>query len=419
MARAVSALASNFGAGTTPQSVAVGDFNGDGKQDLATANSGSNNLVVLLRQCLPPILVTNTNDSGGGSLRQAILDANATPDTQTIAFNIPGAGVHTIAPLTALPTISDPVVIDGYTQPGASANTSVASDNAVLLIEINGINTGFQGLNLTAGNSIVRGLVINRFQGGCIRLLTNGSNIIAGNFLGSNAAGIAGFGSNNQGLIVFSSNNVIGGTTPQDRNLISGASSNGMVIGPSGPSTNNRVEGNFIGTNVTGAAALPNPGQGIFVFGANNVIGGTSPGARNIISGNGQSGVAIDGATATGNRVEGNYIGTNSLGTAALGNGINGVSITEASNNVIGGTTSGSRNIISGNGVILPFGSGVFIGLVTAVTPNGNVVQGNFIGTDVTGMLARPNSGNGISLQSATMTTIGGSVPGSRKHNCF
>src|SRR5438105_5790153 len=113
--------------------------------------------------------VTNTNDSGAGSLRQAILDANANPGTDMISFNIPGGGSHVITPASALPTITDPVEIDGYTQAGASPNTLLDGDNAVLLIELNGSNIGgftlTPGLQINASNCEVRGLVINRFIG--------------------------------------------------------------------------------------------------------------------------------------------------------------------------------------------------------------------------------------------------------------
>src|SRR5437667_6717641 len=108
--------------------------------------------------------VTNTNDSGTGSLRQAILDANNNPGLDTIAFNIPSSGIHTISPATALPTITDPVIVDGYTQPGASQNTLAESDDANLLIELEGSSAGgASGLRISAGSSTVRGLIINRF----------------------------------------------------------------------------------------------------------------------------------------------------------------------------------------------------------------------------------------------------------------
>ncbi|MBI3418499.1 MAG: hypothetical protein HY043_24675 [Verrucomicrobia bacterium] len=109
--------------------------------------------------------VTTTNDAGAGSLRQAIGDANASPGLDSIIFNIPGAGPHSIQPLSPLPTITDPVVIDGYTQPGASPNTLSQGDNAVLVIELDGTSAGAgaSGLTITSGGSTVSGLAINRF----------------------------------------------------------------------------------------------------------------------------------------------------------------------------------------------------------------------------------------------------------------
>ena len=75
--------------------------------------------------------VSNTLDAGPGSFRQAILDANARAGSDTISFNIPGSGVHTITPTTELPALTSPVIIDGYTQPGSSANTLAGGDNAI------------------------------------------------------------------------------------------------------------------------------------------------------------------------------------------------------------------------------------------------------------------------------------------------
>jgi hypothetical protein len=109
--------------------------------------------------------VTNTNDSGNGSLRKAIDDANANPGPDSINFNISGAGVHSIIPLSALPTITDPVVLDGYTQPGSSPNTLATGNNSIHLIELNGNGAVFPGLTVTAGNCTLRGLMINRFNG--------------------------------------------------------------------------------------------------------------------------------------------------------------------------------------------------------------------------------------------------------------
>lgn len=136
--------------------------------------------------------VTNTNDAGPGSLRQAILDANASAGLDTIDFNIPGAGPHTIRPASDLPTITDSVIIDGYTQPAAVPNSNpiTTGSNAVLKIELDGTNAGDRanGLFITGGNSVVRGLVINRFREGIV-LGTNGGNVVEGNFIGTDPTG--------------------------------------------------------------------------------------------------------------------------------------------------------------------------------------------------------------------------------------
>jgi hypothetical protein len=145
-------------------------------------------------------VVTNVNNSGAGSLRQAILDANANPGADLINFNIPGAGGHPIFLKTLLPVITDPVTIDGYSQPGATPNTATMADNATLLIEITGTDPFFfnagDGLVITAGSSTVKGLIINGFtnsgNSACgIRMMSKGGNVISGNFIGTNSAGFS------------------------------------------------------------------------------------------------------------------------------------------------------------------------------------------------------------------------------------
>src|SRR5690242_13728260 len=225
--------------------------------------------------------VTNTNDTGTGSLRAAIVASNtATPGPNMISFNIPGTGVKTISPLTVLPTITTPVTIDGYTQPGASANTQAITlgDNAVLLIELSGAmapaNSNFSGLLINANNCTVRGLVISSFQHDAIDLFSNG-NLITGNFIGTNPAGTAALanGVSGNGAVIFAgtlSNNTIGGTTAAARNLISGNVGTGVnTSGGSGTV----VQGNLIGTDVTGTKALGNSGVGVEINGSNNLIG--------------------------------------------------------------------------------------------------------------------------------------------------
>ncbi len=147
------------------------------------------------------------------------------PDT--ISFAIPGAGLHSITPLSILPTITDPVMIDGCTQPGSSANTLAVGNNSNHLIELNGNGAALHALNITAGNSTVRGLVINNFIGNgsdiAITLQTNGGNTVVGCFLGLTADGTAAARNRDFGIDIESSpNNTIGGTTPAARNVIAG-----------------------------------------------------------------------------------------------------------------------------------------------------------------------------------------------------
>jgi hypothetical protein len=448
----------------------------------------------------PYFQVTNTNDSGPGSLGQAILDVDsyAGPNA-VIDFNIPTTdpgyqsttGAFIIKPTSALPTLTDAVVIDGYTQPGASPNTLTIGDNAVLKIVLDGSQAGaVDGLVIAGGNSTLRGLVIDNFGYGTGIYITGGGNdAVVGNFIGTDATGVAS-GANNNGLLIYSSGNTVGGTTPGDRNLISGNNSglpdsadggsqpgdrgiylgngnllqgnyigtdrsgtsalgNGLGIEAGSNSTiggltatpgtgagnlisgnivfgidragnQNLIAGNLIGTTATGLAALGN-GAGIHLWGNNNTVGGTTAGARNIISGNtgpGGAGVinaAIDIENVTGvvlaggsyNLVEGNYIGTDISGTTSLG-GQTGIIIAGAYN-TIGGTTAAARNVISGNNSF-----GIQINNNGPFDINfGNVVQGNYIGTDPTGAQVVGNRGTGIYLLGATHDDIiGGPLPG-------
>ena len=158
--------------------------------------------------------VTNTNDSGAGSLRKAIEDANANPGFDTIAFDIPGAGVHTITPATPLPQISEDVVIDGYTQPGSSENTDPVATNAVLLIELDGSVAGGTGLHFTFASSpsTIQGLVVNHWD---LAIMIQGAATIRGNFIGTDPTGSSAR-ANERGIDMGPSNAVVvGGTTWQ------------------------------------------------------------------------------------------------------------------------------------------------------------------------------------------------------------
>jgi titin len=121
------------------------------------------------------------------------------------------------------------------------------------------------------------------------------------------------------------------------------------------------IQGNLIGTDKTGSLPLPNGPGVVMGNSADNMIGGTITGARNVISGNSSDGVQIIGASSTGNNLQGNYLGTNTSGTAAIGNDNNGITVSDnAANNTIGGTTVGASNVISGNkfeGILFTLGS--------------------------------------------------------------
>ena len=352
--------------------------------------------------------VTNTNDAGAGSLRQAITNANAsTGTTDTIAFNISGSGVQTINLTSALPPITGPIIIDGYTQPGASANTLAVGDNAVLLIEINGAGTPFgtSGLVITAGNTTVSGLVINRFPDSGIVLSSVGGNTITGNFIGTNPAGNAISANQNNGVFIRSgsANNIVGGTTPAARNVVSGNGNRGVVMTGSGTS-NNLVQGNYIGTNAAGTAAIPN-GTGLDISSGaqNNQIGGTSVGARNVISGNGIN-VILFNTGANNNSIQGNFIGPDATGNATISNSSLGISVSSgAQNNTIGGTAAGAGNVISGNN------TGVFI---TDANTSNIVVQGNLIGTTAAGNAALSNSLGVLIFGTSSNNSIGGTAAG-------
>ena len=351
------------------------------------------------------LAVTNANDFGPGSLRQAILDANANPGPDTISFAIPGSGTRTIGLLSALPAVLDPLTIDGTSQPGFAGQP---------LIELNGTLAGVNanGLDLFGG-STVRGVIINRFSGSAIFVHSGaGANVIAGNFLGTDATGTAvsangGFGV----LVIDAASNVIGGVDARDRNVISGNSHGVYITGAL--STGNLVQGNFIGTDSTGHAALGNdPFHGVTLDGvSNNVVGGLTPGARNVISGNRFFGVSItrgffSGLPASGNLVQGNYIGTDVSGTVALENHGQAVAIIDTPGNTIGGTTAAARNVISGN----THNDGVFIWKSHS---SANIVQGNYIGTDFSGSVALGNA-TGVSLTDAPNNVVGGTTPGAR-----
>ncbi len=371
--------------------------------------------------------MSNTDDSGPGSFRQAIIESNADlGHTNQIAFDIGSGGLALILPATPLPAITNSVFIDGWSQPGF---------NGTPLVELSGSQAGdADGLTITGPNVTVRGLDIEGFSSGSGILIWGADakgDSIYGDFLGTDATGTEAQ-PNLYGIQIVeaASDNSVGGTTSGTANVISRNGSDGVVIDGTG-TTGNVVEGNEIGTDVTGSTvtgsdgnSLGNGNDGILIdAGASgNTIGGTTEGAGDVISGNGNDGVAITGALATGNVIEGNEIGTDKTGTTAyddnanpLGNSYDGIYIASgASNNTIGGTTAGARNVISGN----TYDGVLFIDAGTS----GNVVEGNDIGTSAAGDTAYDANGKslgngyeGVSIDNgASDNTVGGTVFGAR-----
>lgn len=262
--------------------------------------------------------VTNTNDVGEGSLRQAIINANSFAGTDFISFNIPTtdpgynpvAGAYTIAPVTPLPTLDESAIVDGTTQPGFAATP---------IIELNGTNAGGSGLYISGGNSTVRGLVVNRFDNGIV-LEINGGNVIEGNYIGTDVSGTLDLGNNSDGVVIFDTpNNRIGGTTVGTRNVISGNNSTGVgIVGSNG--TGNQILGNYIGTQADGTSPLGNISHGVYISGSsNNTV------ASNTIAFNTGSGVAVN--NGTGDRIESNFIFSNS--SLGIDLGIDGVTLND------------------------------------------------------------------------------------------
>lgn len=344
-----------------------------------------------------------TSINSGANVNADVVATGTYGSGDTIHFGIPGAGPHTIlVGALPLPTLNLPVVIDGYSEPGSSANTLVTGDDAVLNIVLQGTTAGVHGLTFFQGasGSTVRGLVL---QGHFFAIQLQASNVtVAGNFIGTDAAGGSAAG-NAVGINITNGNlgnNTLGGAAPADRNLISGNSGSAIIINSQLP---NSVLGNYIGVNAAGTAALANAGAGI-VFGSlggvtigGPAVGGATAqagtGAGNVISGNGFNGIQVQisgGTTVGAGTIAGNLIGLNATGTAAIPNTGTGILLEDvdlASSGIprlgpveIGGPAAGAGNVISGHG------TGV---IARAVGTN---LRRNLIGTDATGTVAIPNT---------------------------
>jgi hypothetical protein len=357
--------------------------------------------------------VTNTADTGPGSLRQAILDANAQTggfacNGHQIAFAIPGDGLHTIQPLSALPALLITINLDGFTQPGSVPNSASQGNNSVIAIELDGSLAGnADGLLLssstcTAGGSIIRGLAINRFEGAGIRLETFcsppmicavGNVLIFGNFIGTDATGsIAmgnGFGATLQPGIALGSNSsrtIVGDqvleeggpNTPiaADHNVISANALDGILLDstpPAAVSFDQRIRNNTIGLNAAGTAALPNGRHGIYA----TTLSDATRVQDNLIAGNLGDGVRILGNVSPSN-IERNGIGIGENG-APFGNGGDGLHVGGGSTQI----TMGFRYVFSpfeNASIANNVGAGVFVddtstvdGVALSIAGNGGI----------------------------------------------
>jgi hypothetical protein len=357
------------------------------------------------RQMLSTFTVTSpANSTALGTLRWAITQSNETAGPNTIDFDIsnPSGGLLEIKLASPLPAITTPVNVDGLFQSGSSATKP--------LIQIDGTSAGSTAYGLefqksasgTAATPIqVSGLVITDFAAGGVYLDDASYASLENLFVGVTDAGgtLTGEGNSNYGVEFYEgSHDTLSGS------VVSANRGTGVIVSDASAVT---LTGDFIGTTLAGASALPNLDDGVQITASatDNTIGGTATGSANVISGNMGDGVEITGSGTTGNLVEGNDIGTNSNSATGLDN-YDGVEIdTGASSNTIGGTTTAARNVISSNtedGVQI-VGSGT----------SGNVVEGDYIGLNVGGTTALANGANGVSIYaSASDNLIGGNVTG-------
>ena len=387
---------------------------------------------------------------GTCTLRAAIEEANALAGLGSITFS---AGVSGPIVLGSPLTVIDPVILDGTSHPGFAGAPVVVIDAGAL--------GGGSAIELAAGSdgSTVRALVIHSAPEAGVKISGSGGNTVAGNYLGTDTTGTAALGNGDGIKIVGTSvGNVLGGTDASDGNLISGNASDGIELAISAALTGTLIQGNRIGTDAAGLADLGNGEHGVHVGSPSGTIGGTAAGARNLIAYNGMHGIYL---RDDDNLVQGNWIGVAADGSAAgnLGDGVNfGPPGSVAS--TIGGTVPGAGNVISANaedgirfaiGVdtvvqgnligtdptgLLDRGNGGFgicdgcaggfrniIGgsvagagnVISGNTLDGyatgtfdSVVQGNTIGLDVTGEGVLANGGVGVA---GSDTVVGGSDP--------
>ncbi len=321
------------------------------------------------RQLMSIYVVTNTTDSGAGSLRQAILDANGGAGADTINFDIGGGGPATISPLSVLPDITDTVTIDATNQPGWSGTPLIQIDGT-LAGAVGGL-TFSVGSSVDSSGSLVQGLIISNFSGAAGITLNSDSDVVQGDWIGTDATGSA-EAPDAMGISITGSDETVGGTTAAQRNVIAGSTYGVYLDG----SSNSSVLGNYIGTNAAGTSALPG-GFGVYLFDSanSNVIGGATAAAANVISGNTNAGVTVDGAGTINNALLNNLVGVTADQSSDLPNSGGALVISNGAVVQAGGTFTGD---VADAGTLDLHGNNVSIvgGLTGSGIVNNNATSG-------------------------------------------
>jgi hypothetical protein len=343
------------------------------------------------------------------TLRAAIQEINQTSalDVDNINFAIAGTGLQTIQLNNGLPTITKPVVIDGYSQPGASPNTLPIGNNAVFSIEIRQNGSVVRTFVISGGSSTLRGLLLNQGTAGgslfgeasMVTFITNGGNHIEGCWFGLNPDGTATSSRIDTGILDLSSGNVVGGLSPSVRNVISnvvsGIRNSSPSPGSNGRGTNQVIQNNYIGTDPSGTQARNIFGDAITV-GDSSLIGGADQNARNIIAGFAGTGISANGSGIT---IQNNYLGVAVDGATRLGGG--GTGIAAANNNL----SVGNFNNVIANNIIARFGIGISLG---GSGNSGTVVRGNSIGVVSDGSPSQLSGGISVQSTFSSRNIIGG-----------
>jgi hypothetical protein len=351
-------------------------LNRDALADTVILRPGTTRPETILTLPVNTFTVTTTADSGAGSLRQAIEDANASAGADAIDFNIGGAPPFSIPLATALPPVTETATIDGTTQPGFAGTPIVE-------VRGDGIPGEADGVVVAASNCAVRGLVVNRFKMETLFLGTGivvggqGSTTVEGCYVGTDVSGTVAQRNERYGIVTYSPGNTIGGTVAAARNVASG---NGTGSGPGGigifivtapgVAGGNFIRGNYAGLDATGTQPLGNFGSGIDLRSTGSVVGGTTAGARNVVAANGLTGIAV-AFGARGCLVQGNTVGPTVDGDGPVANTDRAVHVDVATEATIGGTSPAASNTLAFNAI------GVSVTCATRNRIVGNSIHSN------------------------------------------